>query len=76
MGLKYHAPLYSRSSEAVDLGDASDFSTLHSAEIGLRGLTEDEKRTVGISTISVATRLALESKSDEVHFIGPRYGNS
>ncbi|KAJ8463246.1 hypothetical protein ONZ51_g10373 [Trametes cubensis] len=51
---------------AMNLGDVSDFSTLHSVETGLRGLTEDEKRTVGISTISVATRLALESKSDEV----------
>ncbi|CDO73608.1 hypothetical protein BN946_scf185014.g78 [Trametes cinnabarina] len=50
----------------MSLGDVSDFNTLHSVETGLRGLTEDEKRTVGISTISVATRLALESKSDEV----------
>ncbi|KAI8989762.1 atypical/PIKK/PI4K protein kinase [Trametes punicea] len=51
---------------AMNLGDVSDFNTLQSVETGLRGLTEDEKRTVGISTISVASRLALESKSDEV----------
>ncbi|KAI0362486.1 atypical/PIKK/PI4K protein kinase [Trametes cingulata] len=50
----------------MNLGDVSDFGTLHAVESGLRGLTEDEKRTVGISTISVATRLALESKSEEV----------
>ena len=50
----------------VNLSDVSDFSTLHSVETGMRGLSEDEKRTVGISTISVATRLALESKSEEV----------
>ncbi|KAI0647399.1 atypical/PIKK/PI4K protein kinase [Trametes meyenii] len=52
---------------AMNLGDiSSEFSTLHAVETGLRSLTEDEKRTVGISTISVATRLALESKSEEV----------
>ncbi|KAI0822734.1 atypical/PIKK/PI4K protein kinase [Trametes gibbosa] len=51
---------------AMNLGDVEDFDTLRSVETGLRGLSEDEKRTVGISTISVATRLALESKSEEV----------
>ncbi|TFK76247.1 atypical/PIKK/PI4K protein kinase [Pluteus cervinus] len=35
-------------------------------EPGLRGFTEDEKRLVGISTISVVTRLALEFKTEEV----------
>lgn len=35
-------------------------------ESGLRGLSEDEKRLVGISTISVVTRLALEFKMEEV----------
>lgn len=53
---------------AINMEDVEDFGTLHSVETGLRGLTEDEKRTVGISTISVATRLALESKSEEVWF--------
>ncbi|GBE82149.1 Phosphatidylinositol 4-kinase stt4 [Sparassis crispa] len=48
------------------LGEVADLATLHSVETGLRGLTEDEKRTVGISTISVATRLALEFRSEEV----------
>ncbi|KAH9852668.1 atypical/PIKK/PI4K protein kinase [Lenzites betulinus] len=51
---------------SMNLGDVEDFDTLRSVETGLRGLSEDEKRTVGISTISVATRLALESKSEEV----------
>lgn len=50
----------------MNLGEVSDLSTLHSVETGLRGLTEEEKRTIGISTISVATRLALESSSEEV----------
>ncbi|KAF8077714.1 hypothetical protein FPV67DRAFT_1462774 [Lyophyllum atratum] len=35
-------------------------------ETGLRGLSEDEKRLVGISTISVVTRLALEFRKEEV----------
>jgi phosphatidylinositol 4-kinase len=38
----------------------------HSLETGLRGLSEDEKRLIGISTISTVTRLALEFKMDEV----------
>lgn len=38
----------------------------HSLESGLRGLSEDEKRLIGISTISVVTRLALEFKVEEV----------
>ncbi len=46
--------------------EAADHATLHSAETGLRGLSEDEKRLVGISTISVVTRLALEFDSEEV----------
>ncbi|KAI0782195.1 atypical/PIKK/PI4K protein kinase [Abortiporus biennis] len=46
--------------------DSEDGSTIHSVETGLRGLTEDEKRLVGISTISVVTRLALEFDQEEV----------
>ena len=41
-------------------------SGVHSLESGLRGLSEDEKRMVGISTISAVTRLALEFKMEEV----------
>ena len=41
----------------------------HSLESGLRGLSEDEKRSIGISTISVVTRLALEFKVEEVSSI-------
>jgi phosphatidylinositol 4-kinase len=48
---------------------ASDHSTLHTVETGLRGLTEDEKRLVGISTISVVTRLALEFRMEEVIYL-------
>lgn len=39
---------------------------VHSLETGLRGLSEDEKRLTGISTISAVTRLALEFKMEEV----------
>lgn len=45
---------------------APDRFTLQSVETGLRGLSEDEKRLVGISTISVVTRLALEFGMEEV----------
>ena len=31
----------------MNLGDVSDLATLHSVETGLRGLSEDEKRTIG-----------------------------
>jgi len=43
-----------------------DRVTLHSVEPALHGLSEDEKRAVGISTISVVTRLALEFQMEEV----------
>lgn len=39
---------------------------LHSLETGLRGLSDDAKRLIGISTISAVTRLALEFKMEEV----------
>lgn len=39
---------------------------LPSLETGLRGLSDDEKRLIGISTISAVTRLALEFKMEEV----------
>ena len=35
-------------------------------EIGLRELSDDEKRMVSISTISAVTRLALEFEMEEV----------
>ena len=44
----------------------SDYATLHSVESALRGLTEEEKRLIAMSTISVVSRLAVESKKDEV----------
>lgn len=51
---------------AASLSDNSEMSTMHSGDTTMRGLSEDERRTVWISTISVATQLALESKSEEV----------
>jgi phosphatidylinositol 4-kinase len=38
-------------------------------DTGLHGLSEDEKRLVGITTISIVTRLALEFKMEEVKFM-------
>ncbi|KAE9409758.1 hypothetical protein BT96DRAFT_962286 [Gymnopus androsaceus JB14] len=43
-----------------------DRHSVASVETGLRGLSDDEKRLVGISTISVVTRLALEFRMEEV----------
>ncbi|KAF9014020.1 hypothetical protein BDQ17DRAFT_1475819 [Cyathus striatus] len=43
-----------------------DHGAIHSLESGLRGLSEDERRLIGISTISVVTRLALEFQMEEV----------
>jgi len=47
-------------------GGQTDYATLHSVESALRGLTEEEKRLIAVSTISVASRLAVEFENDEV----------
>jgi phosphatidylinositol 4-kinase A len=55
------------SKEPYEAAVAMNNNTLSdSIETGLRGLTEEEKRLVAISTISVVTRLALEFKDEEV----------
>ena len=46
----------------------TDYATLHSVESALRGLTEEEKRLIAVSTISVVTRLAVEFEAEEVRF--------
>ncbi|KAG6853905.1 hypothetical protein C0991_012574 [Blastosporella zonata] len=43
-----------------------DYASSQLVETGLRGLSEEQKRLVGISTISVVTRLALEFNTEEV----------
>ncbi|KAJ8087995.1 phosphatidylinositol-4- kinase [Marasmius tenuissimus] len=48
------------------LRNSIDRSSIPSAETGLGGLSEDERRLVGITTISVVTKLALEFDSEEV----------
>jgi phosphatidylinositol 4-kinase A len=45
---------------------SGDHATMRSMEAGLRGMSEEEKRLVGISTIGVVTRLALEFQISEV----------
>ena len=69
--LNYIAATSKESSESTAflntaVGNQADFSTVHSTDTGLHGLTDDQKRLVGISTISVVTRLALEFDSEEV----------
>jgi hypothetical protein len=44
----------------------SDSVTLHSIETSSHGNTEEDKRLITISTISVVSRLALEFKRDDV----------
>lgn len=46
----------------------NDYATFHSVESALRGLTEEEKRLIAVSTISVVTQLAVEFEKDEVRF--------
>ena len=47
-------------------GGRTDCATPHSVESALRGLTEEEKRSIAVSTISVVSRLAVEFERDEV----------
>lgn len=56
----------SSSIHTLDFNNIHNHGTIHSLETGLRGLSEDEKRLIGISTISVVTRLALEFRMEEV----------
>lgn len=53
-------------------GDSRHSLTEHTTiESGLRSLSDDERRFVGISTISVVTRLALEFRMEEVIVFPP-----
>ncbi|EGO21128.1 hypothetical protein SERLADRAFT_452259 [Serpula lacrymans var. lacrymans S7.9] len=58
----------SSSSQMVDnpFYTSSDHATLHSDDTGLRGRTDEEKRLIGITTISVVTRLSFEFENEEV----------
>ena len=61
------------SSMSSSLRSLQEHSAAYAEETGLSGLSEDEKRLVGISTISVVTRLALEFNVEEVNmmFVSP-----
>ena len=53
--------------ETIDGTDGQyGHATLHSVESALRGLTEEEKRLIAVSTVSVVSRLAVEFEKDEV----------
>ena len=59
--------IYECSSSSPVNDDSTYTLADHTAiESGLRRLSDDEKRVVGISTISVVTRLALEFRMEEV----------
>lgn len=45
---------------------SSDHTTYYTVETGLRGYSDEEKQRIGISTISVVARLALEFQVEEV----------
>lgn len=54
-------PLYGSSFNA-----STDHLSYWSEETGLRGRSDEEKRLIGITTISIVTRLALEFDQEEV----------
>ena len=56
-----HNPLYS-----APFSSSTDQLTFQSEDVGLRGRSEEEKRLIGITTISIVTRLALEFDKEEV----------
>ncbi|KAG8217643.1 hypothetical protein J3R82DRAFT_5796 [Butyriboletus roseoflavus] len=56
-----HNPLYT-----PPLSSSTDQLTFQSEDVGLRGRSDEEKRLIGITTISVVTRLALEFDKEEV----------
>jgi phosphatidylinositol 4-kinase A len=57
--------IYDVNSSHIHTSSSYIRNNAHSLESGLRGLSEDQKRTIGISTISVVTRLAIEFKVEE-----------
>ena len=70
--LNYIAAI-SRFSGVDDIGEViqgtdrqTDYATLHSVESALRGLTEEDKRSIAVTTVSVVSRLAVEFENDEV----------
>ncbi|KIJ17012.1 1-phosphatidylinositol 4-kinase, partial [Paxillus involutus ATCC 200175] len=54
-------PLYTSA-----LSSSTDYLTFQSEEAGLRDRSDEEKRLIGITTISIVTRLALEFDNQEV----------
>jgi phosphatidylinositol 4-kinase len=62
----YESSAGSHMSSNNSVYSSHDHANSQLLESGLRGLSEDERRLVGISTISVVTRLALEFKMEEV----------
>ncbi|KIK92048.1 hypothetical protein PAXRUDRAFT_830328 [Paxillus rubicundulus Ve08.2h10] len=54
-------PLYTSA-----LSSSTDYLTFQSEEAGLRDRSDEEKRLIGITTISIVTRLALEFGNQEV----------
>ena len=64
-------PLFAAAASLLGAEDSSSnqsyyASTVHSVKTGLQALSEDQRRLIGISIISVVTRLAIEFDEEEV----------
>ena len=71
-----HISATSRFSGLDDIGEIvegsdgqSDYAVLRSVGSALRGLTEEEKRLIAVSTISVVSRFAVEFENDEARSV-------
>ena len=54
------------SSQTNSTDHLDDHTTVQSLKTGLQMFNDDQQRLIGISTISVVTRLALEFRTEEV----------
>lgn len=62
----HEGSLNSRAFSINSSSHSADEATMHSVRNVLQQFSEDQKRLIGISIISVVARLALEFKLDEV----------
>lgn len=60
------ASMHSQSASVGQSPYTYDHATVTSVETGLRAFNEDQRRLIGISTISVVTQLALELEEEAV----------
>lgn len=70
-GKDVHEPFFAAAASLLGAEDSSSSqsyypNTVQSVKSGLQSLSEDQRRLIGISTISVVTRLATEFDDEEV----------